>query len=368
MDANQANKKTYYYTLNEIRYGIFYTSSGNNIYIEITNMLNPLLELYQGKFALENLERISSFFKMIKTLEQYDKLFDKIFSNQQFSLIKNQKEIILKISINIEIIGDETFELSIPKIPINNDKNLDYISNKFIDLENANNKLNIIVNELNDKVKEQEEKIKLLEKNNNELMERVIKLEKYNNEQKEKKTNKLFQGDNSKIIEKKEEEEFLKQMLPNKKFKLLYRATQDGDSITNFHNKVDNKGETITLFKTDKNRKFGGHISKSWNSNSGWVKEDASYFLFNLNEKKCYKDLNNVLYNSQQFYCHSNYGPDFYGGTGVLQTNKNCSLLGKGSGYESQNFTELSNITKDFEFSGEKRFTCVEIEVYKVIN
>ena len=226
-----------------------------------------------------------------------------------------------------------------------------------------------MVNILNNKVKTQEKKIVSLEKGNNELMAKVIKhkqYEDYLNKKIEKE--KQFQIENSKIVETKEEIEFLNRLLPNKKFKLLYRATKDGDSYNEFHSKVNNKGETITLFKTDKNRKFGGHISKSWNSSSGWQKGDVSYFLFNFNEKKCYKDKNNYLYNNGQFYCDVNTGPYFYGGGGNLCIGKGGSLLGRDIGYEYQRFTQLSNIKRDYEFSGENRFTCVEIEVYQVIS
>ena len=111
--------------------------------------------------------------------------------------------------------------------------------------------------------------------------------------------------------------------------KILYRSTKDGDSYKDFHNKVDNKGETITLFKTIKNRKFGGHISKSWSSSGNWQCKESSYFLFSLNEKKCYKDKNNYLYNNKQFYCNSNCGPLFHGGSGYLGISFAKLLLGK---------------------------------------
>ena len=358
MYISQTDKKTYYYILNEIKYGIYYVCSGKSISIEITNLLNPLFESYQAKFATEEIEKISVLFTMIKTTEQYDKIFERIFSSQQFSLIKNQKEITIKIAINLEIFGEVNFELIIPKVQIDNEKKLDYLLNKFITQEKK-------INELDDKVKKQEKIIESLKKNNNDLTEKVIKLEEYI---KKKEPNELFEGDNSKIVESEEEKEFLKEILPNKKFKLLYRATKDGDSYENFHSKVDNKGETITLFKTDKNRKFGGHISKSWKNSGDWQNGDPSYFLFSFDEKKCYKDKKNSLYSGMQFYCNKDWGPDFYGGSGVLCIYENGSLLGKGSGYEEQKFTLLSNITKDYEFSGEHRFTCIEVEVYKVIN
>jgi len=46
---------------------------------------------------------------------------------------------------------------------------------------------------------------------------------------------------------------------------LLYRATSDGSYPKDYHKKCDNQGPTLTLIKTDNNRKFGGYVSKTEN-------------------------------------------------------------------------------------------------------
>ena len=41
---------------------------------------------------------------------------------------------------------------------------------------------------------------------------------------------------------------------------LLYRGTRDGMNSKNFHEKCDEKGPTITLFRNDKGNLFGGYL------------------------------------------------------------------------------------------------------------
>ena len=62
---------------------------------------------------------------------------------------------------------------------------------------------------------------------------------------------------------------------------LLYRGTRDGIFPVNFHQKCDNKGPTITLFKNGKGNIFGGYSSISWASKGSYIL-DKNIFLFNL--------------------------------------------------------------------------------------
>ena len=89
----------------------------------------------------------------------------------------------------------------------------------------------------------------------------------------------------------KEEKQKLKEFIgKDKKVKLLYRASRDGDKANNFYEKCENQGPTLTLVLTTTQRKFGGYTSLSWTR----PKEDFKYykdenaFLFSLNKKKKY--------------------------------------------------------------------------------
>ena len=66
-----------------------------------------------------------------------------------------------------------------------------------------------------------------------------------------------------------------------KKMELLFRGTRDGMTAKDFHNKCDNQGPTISLFKNEKGHIFGGYASISWTCNEG-NKSAPSSFLFSL--------------------------------------------------------------------------------------
>ena len=54
-----------------------------------------------------------------------------------------------------------------------------------------------------------------------------------------------------------------------KNMELLYRGTRDGMSANAFHNKCNNKGPTISLFKNEKGYIFGGYMSINWQGGDG---------------------------------------------------------------------------------------------------
>ncbi|OUM60042.1 hypothetical protein PIROE2DRAFT_63389 [Piromyces sp. E2] len=119
------------------------------------------------------------------------------------------------------------------------------------------------------------------------LCEKIEKLEKENKDIK-------FQLEN-KILKNKEEREFIKNKLleipefKNKNiiFKLLYRLSEDGSSITNFHRLCNNIKNNITLIKTTENERFGGFTQKAWTSSNSNIQDDQS-FCFSISQKKIF--------------------------------------------------------------------------------
>ena len=187
---------------------------------------------------------------------------------------------------------------------------------------------------------------------------------------KEIKIKMLFNYNKSKICETEEEIDFLKKMLPNKKLELLYRATEHGDSVSTFHSRCDNKGENIVFYKTNKNKKFGGHSCKSWKSSGEWNNDngDPNFFLFNLTTKKQYKPSDNYFQDHSSLYSHSSYGPILGPDSwwiGVVDGSG--TILGNNQGYEHSNIQHMNINNSGYEFTGENYFTCVEVEVYKVV-
>ena len=69
------------------------------------------------------------------------------------------------------------------------------------------------------------------------------------------------------ILMNKEHRSTLKAWLPplDGKWKLLFRASQDGFTAQAFHGRCDNKGPTVTIIKSGNNI-FGGFTENSWQS------------------------------------------------------------------------------------------------------
>jgi len=68
---------------------------------------------------------------------------------------------------------------------------------------------------------------------------------------------------------------------------LLYRASANGWTSANFHSNCDNKGPTITIIKTNKDKIFGGFTSLPWDQ-SGSYRQDTTAFLFSVNLNALY--------------------------------------------------------------------------------
>jgi len=255
------DNKEYIYDDGKIKWKIKLSAKTDSVIIEVFDILT-MLEGYKNTFTLSSLYEIDQIFKKAKNLKEAFSFLSHNFENKKFKLIKNDEKgiLIIQIKYNIDFFGDNLLELSLSKIEI--DSNLK--AQKALEISLMQNK-----------------EISSLQKENNELKQKVKELElKYNNlEQKfsiyekefgkEIEYKKLFNNNRSKICETEEEIEFLKQMLPDKKLNLLYRATEHGDSVGEFHSRCDNKGENIVFYKTTKNKKFGGHSCKSWKSSGG---------------------------------------------------------------------------------------------------
>ena len=142
--------------------------------------------------------------------------------------------------------------------------------------------------------------------------------------------------------------------------KLLYRLSRDGSEPGDFHRLCDNKGPTITLFRSNNNRKFGGYLSKNWESSGNW-KTDNNVFLFSIDLNKKYKLINNQ---KDTYFCSGNLGPCF----SQLGFRNFGNLLAKNKCMEYKLFGnyEVDQEYKDYEISGNEEILCKDLEVYKV--
>ena len=215
-----------------------------------------------------------------------------------------------------------------------------------------------------------DEIIQELIKSNTDLIKRVENLEKEVKNIKKiiESNNSIIDNNNyyknkidSCIIYKEEETKFIIDCLGKKnlEFKKLYKMSRDGDKKI-FHQKCDNKGPTLCLFKIkDKDIRYGGFTSVSWDSNTG-EKRDENAFIFSINNKKMFKTTN---YNSSIF-CSENYGP-FFGGDCDSSKSELWFYEGNNCGfYENKIYQDLNKECTQ----GLREFGLDELEVFQVQN
>ena len=105
-----------------------------------------------------------------------------------------------------------------------------------------------------------------------------------------------------------------------KEIKKLYQATKDGGEPEIFHKLCDGISNTLVLYKSAGNRRFGGFTSQCWKSKNHSL-DDKNCFLFSLDRMKIYnsKDDNFGIED------YSNEGPNFIrNGYYIININKNA--------------------------------------------
>lgn len=97
-------------------------------------------------------------------------------------------------------------------------------------------------------------------------------------------------------------------------WRLLYKASRDGFSASQFHSKCDDKGPTIVVVRCTRGYIFGGYTQTSWSSVTGYIRSRSS--LFTLRNQHNYPPtmlpVNTAM--SDAIYCSSTCGPTFGGG------------------------------------------------------
>ena len=155
------------------------------------------------------------------------------------------------------------------------------------------------------------------------------------------------------------------------KMELIYRGTRDGSSSVIFHNKCDNQGPTICLFKNEKGNIFGGYTSISWTSpSSGQYKSANDSFIFTLTNIYGTDPTKYPNNDSRYSVCHDpKYGPRFGGGSDLfiaddyLNNYNSDSYIGHS--YEDVLKKGCSIFTGD-KNNNNHNFKLKELEVFKL--
>jgi hypothetical protein len=241
--------------------------------------------------SLEELLKIDKYFRQFDNLKEVFESLKIIISNKNVSLIKEEKELKLKIK-NLLVNKEFFIELPLKEKDIKSEMeslipHISSLNNKISNLENEIKEMKIdFDNKLKIMEQKYKEEIKLMEQKHKEEMKKYDeKFEKIFNAQK----NKMFSD--SKIVQSNEIELILSWF--DKKpvsAELLLNANIDDNFLNSFFDKCGNKPNTMIFIRTTKNIRFGGFTSEIWPTD-GLVKDKDS-FIFSLTKKQKYKIIN----------------------------------------------------------------------------
>ena len=307
---------------------------------------------FEKSLSMEQLNKISKWFKIFDSL---DEVFDdiiKLMEKKQINVNMEQNSVNLKFNINMEKIKE--FDILLEQKELSKDE---------------------IINNLIKDNKELKTKVEHLEKKMNDYEKRLNIIEEKLSNKKENMQNISNKGNNdifdSNIINEEDKVTLNNWINLNndKKIKLLYKASRDGDNYQDFYRLCENKGPTLTVALTTKGYKFGGFTKLSWKNpdNEKGKKEfidrifyeDSGAFIFSLNKRKKYYP--NIQRKNRAVCMWNNRGPSFGAGNDLTLHN-NC--LHNNNSYNSCPYTYE---TEKYELNGgEYHFTVKDYEVYLV--
>ena len=127
------------------------------------------------------------------------------------------------------------------------------------------------------------------------------------------------------------------------KLELIYRGSRDGTTSIKFHEKCDNKGPTIVLFKNEKGNIYGGYCPISWKSEGGWQSVPEAFIftltnIYNIEPTKFNRNVND----NNGIYFDKSHGPWFG--------------LASNIGFEND-YTQFNNCYSYFGVDGRKSYT-----------
>ena len=280
-------------------------------------------------------------------LLQVDKKFEESYFNEE--IIKDCENLPKKINSSIE-------ESEILTKDYNDDKLCLFINN-CLNIENNIKKINHIKESIEKSKESMEIEIKFNDENLNEVLN-IIKTfgELYNNNSFKSSIINRDENKKSTIIK------WIRQKINKNsiKFELIFKMSENGSKAEDFHKYCDDKGPTLTLIKTTKDKIFGGFTPLNWKSKGESPKDKSNQtFIFSINlmkkfdmistEKLAIRYSNSVNYGDSDIYLSSNLK------NGNSYANSGCNFL-------SNNKLELTGGKGESE-----NFEAAEFEVFKVI-
>jgi hypothetical protein len=156
-----------------------------------------------------------------------------------------------------------------------------------------------------------------------------------------------------------------------KRFYLLWRGSQDGFGVRDFHSRCDGHPNTLTLILDTDGNVFGGYTPVEWESPVSWrckCDDREKSFLFTLKNPHNTAARRFPLKSGckeRAIYCDATRGPAF-GSPGDIRIHDNCNA-------NTDSFSDLGNtylndtrVNGKVAFTGGLHFTVEEIEVFEI--
>jgi len=319
--------------------------------------------------------------KIEKEIENLNKKFDKTMKDIQNYFILKHEELIKEESVLTEKLKNEVTKTK---------EKIETFLSELNEQIKLSNRIIKISNKLDKKEKNYLKnisyisKMKELIKNMNKIIIKPLKNIKFRFEEEKRDVNYEEYSMNEEIFEnninidsiilnesnrKKEFINLLKEWTGFKNMELLYRGNRDGMTSNAFHEKCDNQGKTITLYKNDKGHIFGGYASIPWSKGGNWKSAPGS-FIFTLTNAYDFKPtkLPPKIVNKKngEVYHKNNYGPTFGNDLGLFSNFKE-----KGWAFKFETFQDILGKTNSL-FTGNKNnedndaLIIKELEVFRL--
>ena len=367
-NLNELPSKTF--KLKDFELKIF--QAENSIIVHVTENKDYSNTLYNAELSLDELVKLNRrIFRAFESIEDVFTEFFKTLGENNITIKKEENKI--NLTIIYEFLGTQEAKIILnPKKP-SAEETIPKLCDKVKEIDS----LNLIIDEqkkiikkikkdFNDYKNYVENKFKELEKKESENLKYNIEyndgyylnsdeINKYKVEFPKFKKN--VNSDIMKYHELNLIETGIKkkQNKTIKKFTLLFRASRDGYSSSNFHSKCDGKVNTLILVETTNRRRFGGYTECQWDQ-SGSYKTGPYSFIFSFDNKKIYysKNGSNSIYGYSDRVAFGS-GHDIYICNGC---NSNNSSENMGNSYE--------NDGKKYPLTGSNNFLVSDYEVYQL--
>lgn len=343
----------------------------NSIIVHVTENKDYSNTLYNAELSLDELVKLNRrIFRAFESIEDVFTEFFKTLGENNITIKKEENKI--NLTIIYEFLGTQEAKIILnPKKP-SAEETIPKLCDKVKEIDS----LNLIIDEqkktiekikkdFNDYKNYVENKFKELEKKESENLKYNIKyndgyylnsdeINKYKVEFpkfKENVNSDIMKYFDLNLIEKGIKK---KQNKTIKKLTLLFRASRDGYSYSNFHSKCDGKVNTLILVETTNRRRFGGYTECQWDQSNSY-KTGPYSFIFSFDNKKIYYSKNGT----NSIYGSSSYGP-YFGGSPDFYINNNCN---SNNSYESLG-NSYENDGKKYPLTGSNNFLVSDYEVY----